>query len=67
MTVRRDEVEADVDPRVVVLGDVAPDLELLLEVRLELGVDVVDDRLEAVLLVDLVAVADRVAEGELEI
>ena len=67
MAVRRDEVEADVDPGVVVLGDVAPDLELLLEIRLELGVDVVDDRLEAVLLVDLVAVADRVAEGELEI
>lgn len=52
-------------PAIVVLLDGALDLELLLQVRLELRVDVVHHRLEAVLLVHLVAVADRVADRQL--
>ncbi len=38
-----------------------------LQEGLELAVDVVEDGAEAVLLVDLVAVADSVDEGELEV
>ena len=52
------------------LGDlpckVTLDLQFFLEVRLELVVDVVDNRLEAVLLVDLVAVPHRLAQGQLQ-
>ena len=47
-------------------GEVPLDLEFLLEVGLELIVDVVDDRLEAVLLVDLVAVPHSLAQGQLQ-
>lgn len=39
----RDEVEADVDPRVVVVEERAADLQLLLQVVFKLCVDVVDD------------------------
>ena len=53
----RDEVEADMDPGVVVGGEVPLDLELLLQPGLELAVDVVHDGAEAVLLVDLVPIA----------
>lgn len=60
-----DEVQADVDATVVECGEGALDLELLLQERLELTVDVVDDRLERVVLVDLVAVADGIADGQL--
>ena len=60
-----DEVNTGVDARVVVGREGPLDLELLLQVVLELGVDVVDDGLEAVLLVDLVPVADRVAKRQL--
>lgn len=38
----RDKVEADVDPRVVVVKEGAPDLQLLLQVVFKLRVDVVD-------------------------
>ena len=62
-----DKVEADMDAAVVIHGQIPLDLELLLQVGLELAVNVVDDGAEAVLLVDLVAVADGVDEGELEV
>ncbi len=64
---RADEVEADVDAAVVVHGEVPLNLQLLLQEGLELAVDVVEDGAEAVLLVDLIAVADGVDEGELEV
>jgi len=64
---RADEVEADMDAAVVVHGEVPLNLQLLLQEGLELAVDVVEDGAEAVLLVDLVAVADGVDEGELEV
>lgn len=58
-----DEVQADVQPAVVVGAQRAFDLELLLEVSLELRVDIVHHSLEAVFFVHLVAVADCVADG----
>lgn len=51
---------------VVVGVEGALDLQLLLQESLELGVNVVHHRLEAVVLVDLVAVADGVADRQLE-
>lgn len=63
---RADEVQTDVDAAVVARRQRPIDLQLLLQVGLELGVDVVDDRLERVVFVDLVAVADCVAYGQLE-
>ena len=62
-----DKVEADMDAAVVIHGQIPLDLELLLQVGLELAVNVVDDGAEAVLLVDLVAVADGVDERKLEV
>ena len=50
----------------MVSSEIPLDLELLLEIVFELFVDVVYNGLEAVLLVDLVAVADRVANGQLK-
>ena len=50
-----DEVEADVDARVVVVEERSLDLQLLLQIVLELGVDVVHD--------GLVAVGERQADG----
>ncbi len=67
VAVRRNKVEAGMDPGVVVDGQVALDFQLLLEILLVLVVDVVDNRLEAVLLVHLVAVTDRVAERQLQL
>ena len=55
------------DAAVVIHGQIPLDLELLLQVGLELAVNVVDDGAEAVLLVDLVAVADGVDERKLEV
>lgn len=49
-------------PTVVVGAERALYLELLLQISLELGVDVVHHRLEAVLFVHLVAIADCVAD-----
>ena len=43
-----DEVQADVDARVVVVEERSLDLQLLLQIVLELGVDVVHDGLVAV-------------------
>lgn len=60
------EIEADVDASVVVGGQRALDLELFLQVRLELSVDVVDNSFVAVLLVNLVTVANGIDDGELE-
>ena len=62
-----DKVEADMDAAVVIHGQSPLDPELLLQVGLELAVNVVDDGAEAVLLVDLVAVADGVDERKLEV
>ena len=83
VSVRRDEVQARVNPRVVeavrsrlrmytgfslcfLPGEVSLDLQFLLEVRLELVVDVVDNRLETVLLVDLVAVPHSLTQRQLQ-
>ena len=60
-----DEVDTGVDARVVVRREGPLDLQFLLQVVLKLRVDVVDDRLEAVLLVDLVSVADGIAQSKL--
>jgi hypothetical protein len=60
------EVEADVDASVVVGGQRAFDLELLLQVRLKLCVNVVNNSLVAVLLVNLVSVANRIDNGQFE-
>ena len=83
MSVRRDEVQARVNPGVVkavrsrlrisprfslcfLPGEVSLDLQFLLEVRLELVVDVVDNRLETVLLVNLVTVPHGLTQGQLQ-
>ena len=47
-------------------GEVSLDLQFLLEVRLELVVDVVDNRLETVLLVNLVTVPHGLTQGQLQ-
>ena len=67
VAVGRDEVETDVNPGIVIRGQIPLDLQLLLQVELELPVDVVHDGLERVLLVDLVAVAHRVANGHFQL
>jgi hypothetical protein len=54
-----DEVEADMNPAVVVNGQVPLDLEFLLKVGLELAVNVVYNGTETVLFVDLVALRVR--------
>jgi len=61
-----DEVQADVDAAVVARHQRSLDLQLLLQIVLELGVDVVDHRFERVVLVDLVAIAHCVTDGQLE-
>lgn len=61
-----DEVEADVRVAIVVGVEGALDHGLLLQEGLELCVDVIHHRLEAVVLVDLVAVANRVAYHQLK-
>lgn len=66
MTSRTYEVKADVNAAIVIRREIALDLQLLLQVRFKLGVYIVNDRLEAVLLVDLITIPDRVYNGELE-
>lgn len=61
-----DEVQTDMDATVVERAQRTLDLQLLLQERLELTVNGVDHRLEGVVLVDLVAVAHGVADGQLE-
>lgn len=48
-------------PTVVVSAERALDLEFLLKISLELCVDVVDHRLEAILFIHLITVADCIA------
>jgi hypothetical protein len=55
-------LELDPDP-----DEMNADPQPCLQEGLELAVDVVEDGAEAVLLVDLVAVADGVDEGQLEV
>ena len=50
----------------MVRSEVPLDFEFLLQVVFKLFVDVIYDGLEAVLLVDLVAVPNRVADGQLQ-
>jgi hypothetical protein len=61
-----DEVQADVDAAVVVGRQRAFDLQLLLKIRFELRVEMVDDSLERIILVDLVAISDSIADGQLQ-
>lgn len=42
------------------------DLQLLLQIRLKLRIDIVDDCLKRIVLVDLIAIADSVADGQLQ-
>ena len=51
----------------MVSTEIPLDFEFLLEVRLKLRVDILDDGPERVLLVDLVAVTDRVAQCQLQL
>ena len=62
-----DEVEAGMDTGVVEVDQVSLDLQLLLEVRLKLPVDVVHDGRAAVLLVDLVTKAGRAHHGQTQL
>lgn len=61
-----DEVQADVDAAVVIRRQRAFDLQFLLKIRFELCVEVVDDSFEGIVLVDLVTVADGVADRQLQ-
>lgn len=54
------------DAAVVVRGQRAFDFQLLLQIIFELGIDVIDDRLEAVFFVYLIAVTDCVANCQLK-
>ena len=56
-----DKVDAGVYACVMVRRERPLYLQLLLQVVLKLGVDVVDDGFEAVLLVDLVSIANSIA------
>lgn len=66
MSRRTNEVQANVNATVMARRQRSLDLQLLLQVRLELCVDIVDDRLERIVLVDLIAIADGVADRQLE-
>lgn len=66
MSCRADEIQTDVNAAVVKVGEGSLYLQFLLEVVFKLGVDVVDYCFEAVFFVDLVAVADRINNGELQ-
>jgi len=62
-----DEVQADVYATVVIGGQRSFNLKLLLQVVFKLGVNVIDDGLERIILVDLISIADSVANCELEV
>lgn len=67
MAGRTDKVKASMNPGVVVEGEAPLDLQLFLQVSLELLIDVVHNGLEAVLLVHLVAVPQRVHNRQLRV
>ena len=67
MSRRTDEVQADVDARVVNLLDVSIEIQLALNVLLKLAVYVISDRLVTILLVDLIAETGRLHDGQLEV
>lgn len=60
-----DEVKTNVDAAVVVRRQRAFDLQFFLKISFKLRVEMVDDGLEGIVLVDLVAIADGVADCQL--
>lgn len=66
MTGWTDEVQANVDATVMVGRQRTFNLEFLLQVSLKLRVEMIDNGFERVVFVDLVAVADGVANSKLQ-
>lgn len=61
-----DEVQANVYTTVMARGQWSFNFQLLLQIGLELGINVIDNRFERIIFVDLIAVADRIAYRQLE-
>jgi hypothetical protein len=60
------EIEADMNTAIVISRKIALDLQFLLQVSFKLSVYVINDCLEAVLLVDLIAITDRIDNGQFQ-
>lgn len=54
------------NPTVVARRQRPFDFQLLLQIRFELRVNVVDDRFERIVLVDLITISNGVADGQLQ-
>lgn len=61
-----DEVQANVYAAIVACGQWSFDFQLLLQISLELGINVIDDCFEWIVFVYLIAVADRIANCQLQ-
>lgn len=61
-----DEIEANMDPTVMVTVEGPLDLQLLLQVGFKLSVNVIDNCLETVLFVNLVSIAYSIYNRQLE-
>lgn len=66
MSCRTDEVQANVDSRIVISMQCSFDFQLLLQKSFELRVDVIDDGVIAVLFINLITVANSIDDGELQ-
>lgn len=61
-----DEVQANVYTTVMARGQRSFNFQLLLQIGLKLGINVIDHCFERIIFVDLIAIADRIAYRQLE-
>lgn len=60
------EIQANMDATIVAARQRTLNFQFLLQIRFKLWIDVVNDGLEWIILVDLIAVADRIANGQFQ-
>jgi len=60
------EIEADMNTAIMISRKIALNLQFLLQVSFKLSVYIINDCFEAVLLVDLIAITDRIDNGQFQ-